>query len=272
MAASGFANTPETRVRHRQLVGGHDQRRRQPAATHEQFAQRGAVAREVEHGLDAARPDRPHLLRHVAPVVDAVGRAEVAHEVLLVARFGGRDHGRAPRRDELDDVGADPARRTADQDGLAGRRGDRVDRLEGRRSGQAEHAGGGEVDALGDARQVRTGGHREVFGERPAAERRRVEDDAEDAVAGGEAGHPGPDRLDRPCEVLAEYDREAVLQHALQPPARDGQVDAVDRGGVHAHQHLPRLGLWHRDVRQRGLALEVRQDECAHGGPPRDRD
>src|SRR5215212_2121575 len=99
----------DARVRHRQLVGGHDQRRRQPAARHEQFAERGAVAREVEHGLDAARPDRPHLRRHVARVVDAVGRAEVAHEVLLVARLGGRDHARAPRRDELDDVGADPA-------------------------------------------------------------------------------------------------------------------------------------------------------------------
>src|SRR5829696_660880 len=175
--------TRDARVRHRELVGGHDQRRRQPAARHEQFAERGAVAREVEHGLDATRPDRPHLLRHVAPVVHAVGRAEVAHEVRLVARLGGRDHGRAPRRDELDGVGADPARRAADQDGLAGRRGDRVYRLEGRRSGQAEHAGGGEVDALRDARQVRPGGHREVFGERPAAERRRVGDDAEDAVA-----------------------------------------------------------------------------------------
>src|SRR5215208_4654081 len=44
---------------------------------------------------DAARPDLPHLLRHVARVVDAVGRAEVAHEVLLVTRLGGRDDGRA---------------------------------------------------------------------------------------------------------------------------------------------------------------------------------
>src|SRR5215217_8237965 len=88
------------------------------------------------------------------------------------------------------------------------------------------------------------------------------------------SGCLGPNRLDRTGEVLAEHDREVVLQHALQLPARDGQVDAVDRGSAHAHQHLARLGLWHRDVRQRGLALEVRQDGCAHGahgGPPRDR-
>src|SRR5215207_489926 len=62
---------------------------------------------------------------------------------------------------------------------------------------------------------------------RAGAERRR-HDDAEHAVARAEAGDAAAERGDRPGEVLAHDDGEAVLHHAPDVAGDDRAVEAVD--------------------------------------------
>src|SRR5215211_4253816 len=65
-------------------------------------------------------------------------------------------------------------------------------------------------------------------------------------VAGGEVGHAGPDRLDLPGRLVAEQERELVVDRALAVV----QVGVADPAGLHPDQRLPRPGVWHQHRRQ----------------------
>ncbi len=157
------------------------------------------------------------------PVVDHVIGAQGAHEIQLVGARHAGDLGVHGLRD-LDDERADVAGRAVDQDAVAGpdrpavatpKPLEREDRRVRQRGGLLErHAGRHRLEGL----LARAG----VLGEGAGVPGR--EHVGEDLVAGLEAGHAGPDRLD---------------------DARRIDPDAVIPGRAEAHEqaHEARLGL-----------------------------
>jgi len=92
-----------------------------------------------------------------------------------------------------------------------------------------------------------------------------MEEEAEHLVADPVAADAGADLLDDACEVAAENDGELVLDHLLQRSSRHEHVDRVDRGGVHAHEHLVVADVRLGDVvSQPGLGAEAVEGECSH--------
>ena len=79
-----------------------------------------AVAGQMHDGGDAGRRDRAHLGGQVTGVVDDVGRAEAAHELLFSSGPRRGDHLGARGHRELQRKHSHPARGAGDQDGLTG--------------------------------------------------------------------------------------------------------------------------------------------------------
>jgi hypothetical protein len=63
----------------------------------------------VQHDIDAVRMVFADRGRDVAGVIDGFGGAEVGHQLLLLLRVGGGDHGGAALGGELDGLVADAA-------------------------------------------------------------------------------------------------------------------------------------------------------------------
>jgi hypothetical protein len=103
----------------------------------------------------------------------------------------------------------------------------------------ANAAGGG--DALAEATVAELGLH----------------DYTEHGVAFGDAVDAGADGLDGAGEVLAEHDREAVLHHPFESPARDAEVEAVDRAGRDTDEDLAFGRLWSGDLDEGGRCTEI---------------
>ena len=167
---------------------------------------------------------------------------------------------------ELHGEAADAAGGADDEDDLARLEVERVDGRHRRDPGQGCGAGFREPDAGGLVRDRHLLGHDDELGPGAVADGRvGVQDEPEDLVARGEAGHPAADLLDHARVVAAEHDRELVFEHALQHAAGDRGVDGIDRRGVHAHEHLV-LGGDRRGqvVAQGGRRVEAGEDEGSH--------
>jgi hypothetical protein len=63
-------------------------------------------------------------------------------------------------------------------------------------------------------------------------------------------GNSVSDRLDGPCEVLAENDREAMLHHLLEHAGGYRHVEPIDRGVADPYQHFAGTRLRNREVEQ----------------------
>src|SRR4029453_4427215 len=81
-----------------------------------------------------------------------------------------------------------------------------------------------------------------------------------DEVAGGEVGHAGPDRLDLPGRLVAEQERELVVDRALAVV----QVGVADPAGLHPDQRLPRPGVWHQHRGQLDRRPPLPGDHAPH--------
>src|SRR4051812_41810866 len=183
----------------------------------------GALARGVEREVDALGRERADALDEAVAVGRRLG-AERPQEV-VVPLAGGPDDPRAARPRELDGGGADSARGPVDEQRLplAHAAEDREDphaRLD--RDRQRRRLLPRQARRL--ARVVVEDG---VLG-RPAADR-----EAEDLVAGLDAGRVGPDLVDD-ARRLAPVDHGELQRHHLAHHAAARlPVDRVDAGGTH---------------------------------------
>ena len=95
-----------------------------------------------------------------------------------------------------------------------------------------------------------------------------VQQEPEDLVAGLVAADGGAGLLDHAGVVAAEDDGVLVLDaHLGEQPGGDRVVDRVDRGGVHAHEHLV-VGRGRRGevLAQGGVGFGAVEGDGAHGG------
>jgi hypothetical protein len=95
-----------------------------------------------------------------------------------------------------------------------------------------------------------------------------VQQEAEDLIAGREAGHFGAGVLDGACVVAPERDGVLVLDaHTGKQAGRDRAVDRIDRGGVYAHEHLVGGGSGFRQILARaGLGVGLVERDGSHVG------
>ena len=196
------------------------------------------------------------------PVVDRVIDAELAQRVVL-ERAGRADHGRPPQACQLGRGGADAAAGVVNEHGLAG--SERGHPVKGERRGQEVHRDGGRLrvgQAVGDVKDLR---RRDHHGVGISAEARQ----GDDPLAGREADHRPPERVDVPRHLVADDDRCA---RRVRIEAEAGQdVGEVDPGGADADADL---AIARRRIRPLAQLedlgrTEPRNDDLAHGQGPR---
>jgi hypothetical protein len=219
----------------------------------------------VQGGGHAVRGEGADLGGQVGGVVDdlCLAAGQVDDQVGLGAGTCGGDDAGAAGCGVLDGDRADPAGRADHQHVFAFCGADTFDRGERGGAGQAQGASLGDREAGGDRGQATRGGHRDVVSERTRAQE-RLRHHPEHLVADGVAGHALTQGGHSAGEVLADHQREAVLHHALQVAGGGSDVETVDRGGGHLHQHLTGLrgGDIHLDHPRGGR--DQRQAHCTH--------
>ncbi|GAA4996297.1 hypothetical protein GCM10025734_27850 [Kitasatospora paranensis] len=143
--------------------------------------------------------------------------------------------------------------------------------LVGGEPGEREAAGLGPVERGGLAGEGADGGGDQfgvgaVFDGVPA-------DEADDLVAGGELGDGAADGLDLAGQVPAHDEREADVEHAVEPALADLPVDGVDAGSADPDEHGvgADLRVGHLGVLDDLGAAVLPDDDGFHGASQRDR-
>jgi hypothetical protein len=175
-------------------------------------------------------------------VVDRLRCTKVAEVVLVIWPSGG-DHLCATLGRELHCVATNATSSSNDEYTitLGG-----IESVDTHKRGNTRHGKGSrlqEVEArrLGDDEHVLGAGN--VVGPGALVEHRRAEE-SEDLVSYLVAAHLRSYLLDYARKVAAYGHRELVLHHSLQHAGGDGNVEGVDRGGVHTNKYLVGGNLW----------------------------
>jgi DNA-binding MarR family transcriptional regulator len=168
-----------------------------------------------------------------------VADAELAQEGLVIGQRG-RDDVRACARGELHGQAADTAGRADDQQHVALGERERVDERQRRDASQRRGACGREVDRAGNERNGGLLGDRDQLSPGAIAHRRvGVEQESEDLIAGLIAPYARSDLVDDACVVAAEDGVRLIVDaHLGEHASSNRAVDRIDRGGLHAHEHL----------------------------------
>ncbi len=196
-------------------------------------------------------------------VDDLVGACRF-HLVNTVRAGGGDDVG-AGVPGQLHGVATDRPARAVDQHALAAHQpGMLEERLPGGETDRGQGGGVGQRDAGGGRGQDLGGGHH-IFRRGAGAGHR---EEADDPVAGPDAGDVVTQRLDRAGDVDAGCVRQGHRDRALHEARSDVAVDRVERGGGHPDQDLTGAGdrLLHVLVTQDARVAVLVETHCLHGG------
>jgi hypothetical protein len=87
-----------------------------------------------------------------------------------------------------------------------------------------------------------------------------------DFVAGLESTHSRSDPDQDPGHVMAQNERRAIGENALELAVSDFRIQNVDTGGLDLDQDviLPQLGVWHVARTHTVGASVAIEDECLH--------